>query len=198
MTQLLTSILVLSFSLSTFAAADITEVDRFLGNQTFADAFVLKDYVVVNRTSCITANFCDSFESSLVVSDKNDLTAQLEVWDAGGRKQQYNWTRDQWRDFNGNILRNTIRYIESFGQRVELQSIAPLQVTIEVNKKPTVIEALEVRAITTNALKIVTHYRWIIGKGLGAVGQILLSENTSKSGKKDSNQVLSFSRSAQR
>ena len=197
MTQLLPFLIAFGFSASAMAV-DISDVDQFLGEQPFEQAFVLKDFSVVLNNSCISAGVCSDFESTTVVVESNDQFAGIEVWDAGGKKQQYKFTRSQWQEFKGNMLRNTIRFLESFGQRVEIQTITPIELTLLVNKKPRLISALDIRATAINGLKITTNHRWIIGKGLGALGQMLLREDLSKGGRLESRQLLSFSRSDQR
>lgn len=197
MKQLFISLMILGFSHTT-VAADLSEVDRFLGHPSFESAFALKDYVVVDNKSCINAAICSSFESSTVVVDSNPLAAKIEVWDAGGRKQQFTLTKDQWNAFDGNMLRNAIRINESYGLLTEITSITPVEYPVEINKKPVTLQALEVKAIGTNQLKVKMQFRWILTKDIGGVGQLLVQETIQKGGRLELRQVLSFSRADQR
>lgn len=197
MKQLLISALILVLSHTTFAA-DLSEVDRFLDHPSFESAFALKDYVVVDNKSCINAAICSSFESSTVVVDFNPMAAKVEVWDAGGRKQQFTFTKDQWAALDGNMIRNAIKINESFGVLTEITSITPVEYSVEINKKPVTLQALEIRALGTNQLKIKMQLRWIIARETGGLGQLLLQETIQKGGRLELRQVLSFSRADQR
>jgi hypothetical protein len=102
----------------TLHAQSLSDIDQFLGNLSFEDSFHVGDQFILKDTSCILHGKCDTFNRIVTVQSLNADSA-IVVYDSEhstGTPQPVTVTKSDWLAWNGNLLRNMFRNIESFGQ----------------------------------------------------------------------------------
>jgi hypothetical protein len=157
-----------------FAAPDLSSVDVFLAGDRFENAFHLGEKAVIETASCL-GTFCDKpYENSFVITSVTPAAAVSEGVGSDGRPFSENSIpRADWDSLQQNRVRFELRSLEQAGYRIEITSISPGSVSVELNGQPTRVETRVVVVSGVNGAGMKTAEILEVAPGLGGVAQLV-------------------------
>jgi hypothetical protein len=155
----------------------LEQTDAFVGKPSFEWAFQNGDEMLLETTECIGGSHCHSMNVKIGVllgRAGNEPTAEV-TFDAGGTSfpQKQTVTQSQWLDWGGNLLRNHIKSLNSYGFQVELTSIQPSSVEVMVNQTKSRVESRKVLLIASGNQTVQEEWELTTLPGMAqAVGRL--------------------------
>lgn len=154
---------------------DIGDLDRFLEKEVFASAFSPGERVVFDSKSCV-GRICDQSQFQYLVESVRGDEATIAALRMDGSKIGENkFTETYWNENLHSLTRIRIKNLESYGFRVEVQSVVPSQAAILDHGKTRTIETRVVTLSCENGIGMHLTITLEIAAGIGGIAQIIRS-----------------------
>lgn len=158
-------------------AALMPQLDRFLENRRFSDSFRQGDVFRLIRTNCEKlTNGCSKMTSRYEVlsanADKGEVATYIGNRNSPSKIAKV--TRRQWEEIAGNMARNVVREIESYGARVTLTGLRELTASTTINGHAADLPAMELSFDYKPSVGPLAHQQLVLTPGLRGPGQIIL------------------------
>lgn len=152
------------------------QLDRFLENRRFSDSFRQGDTFQLIRTNCEKlTNGCSKMTSRYEVLSASAEKGEVATF-IGNRNSPSSIakvTRRQWEEIAGNMARNVVREIESYGARVTLTGLRELRASTTINGQATDFPAMELSFVYKPTVGPMAHQQLVLTPGLRGPGQIV-------------------------
>lgn len=154
----------------------MTQLDAFLGGSSFAEAFKQGDRFQLVRNNCdkITNN-CSKMTSRYEVisadADKGEVATYIGNRTTPSSIAKVN--KKQWQEISGNMARNVVREIESYGAAVTLNSLKELSYTVIISGQSITQSAMEIGFVYKPSVGPQARQRLVLARGLRGPGQIV-------------------------
>jgi hypothetical protein len=182
----------MTFTLGGFALAQTTPpglpaslatVDEYLGTPDWAKGFGKSQSLEGVFDEKMLPKFTDSsLHFQVKVEPTSASTALISTLKMNGDKtSESTLNRIDWDTNHGNWIRMFIAQTESYGYRVTIDEVTPIQMQVRRNGTPVTVEALQVLTSGKSAVTTIQQ-RFVITKEIPGAGGLLVREETQKNG----------------
>jgi hypothetical protein len=167
------------------SAADLDpllEIDDYLGYAPIEQAFHVGTRIRELNESCVSASFCDHFETLARVEAADPAQARVATFSisSGKKTSEFKISAEDWEKNHGNLVRSHIARLNSFGFQVTPQAILKttyqLQLGDGADSARVAVDAREVRLFATNGNGNNLNIKLIVTREWTGLGQLLLRE----------------------
>ena len=153
----------------------LPKLDSFLA-MNFSQAFHAGDRFSFTSTDCVGAeDKCDPMHVQYVVESADTQKAKVATY-VGARTSPSkiaDVTKAAWEQIQGNMARNVIREIESYGFFVTVSNLQASSVTVNVNGKNASFPAWELTISGKNRANMTVKQTLMLANAFGGPGQIV-------------------------
>lgn len=171
-------------------------LDDFLGEPDFDTAFPEKQVLNIKNTSCINSfQKCDTFQTHTRTKRERSDEVSIEFYSGNNSKpgSVSHLKRSDWMRLHGNLVRYDIAQAESYGQKVKIISLEPIQANVIINGTIHNVRAMEMKLTIAGVANSTITHLYKITNEIPGIGQRIYKQvdNTLMGGSRDILELIS-------